>query len=339
MKRKRLRSYGVKCGVFPVGKRNLITDVLDVSVGNFTLVKDDSVLRTGVTIIFPTKACVYNERVFASSFVMNGYGKSTGLIQIEELGMLETPIFITSTLNVGKVWDAAVEYVLSKVKEARSINPVVMECNDLRVSQSELRPIGKEEVFKAIENASKEFELGNVGAGTGMVTFGFKGGLGSSSRIVGDYTVGALVVSNFGRKEDLLGYVKEDTSTREIGSIIVIVGTNAPLIPNQLKRIAKRGAIGIVRAGGKATHGSGDIVLAFSNAIRIPRKADMLNINYIPDDHKIFQDLMDATVEAVEEAIYDALLCAEDTLGRDGKVWKAVEPDIILKKLQQSILF
>jgi len=334
MGRKRLRNYGVRCGKFPVGKRNLITDVPGVSVGNFTLVKDNPVMRTGVTVVFPTKACVYNERIFASSFVMNGYGKSTGLIQIEELGMLETPIFITSTLNVGKVWDAAVEYVLSNAKEARSINPVVMECNDLRVSQSESRPIGKKEVFKAIENASDEFELGNVGAGAGMITFGFKGGLGSSSRIVGDYTVGTLVVSNFGRKEDLLGFIEKEPSKKETGSIIVIVGTNAPLIPNQLKRIAKRGAIGIMKAGGKATHSSGDIVLAFSNAVKIPRKADIVDINYIPDDHKIFQDLMDTTIEAVEEAIYDALLCAEDVTGRDGKLWKAIEPEIIIRKLQ-----
>jgi len=141
-----------------------------------------------------------------------------------------------------------------------------------------------------------------------------------------------LVVSNFGRKEDFLSCANKETNSKEIGSIIVIVGTNAPLIPNQLKRIAKRGAIGIMKAGGKATHGSGDIVLAFSNAVRIPRKADMLNINYIPDDNKILQDLMDATIEAVEEAIYDALLCAEDITGRDGRLWKAIEPEIVVKR-------
>ncbi|MCD6450509.1 MAG: P1 family peptidase [Thermotogaceae bacterium] len=334
MGRKRLRNYDVKVGKFPTGRRNLITDVPGVKVGNFTLIKENPVFRTGVTVVFPADDCIYNLRIFASSFVMNGYGKSTGLIQIEELGLLETPIFITSTLNVGKVWDAAVEYILSKVKDAKSINPVVMECNDLKVSQSELRPVGKDEVFKAIENASVEFELGNVGAGTGMVTFGFKGGLGSSSRVVGEYTVGALVVSNFGRKEDFSGYA--DENTEETGSIIVVVATNAPLIPNQLKRIAKRGAIGIMKAGGRATHGSGDIILAFSNAVKIPRKTNQLNVKYIPDDSKIFQDLMDATIETVEEAIYDALLCAEDMRGRDGRIWKAIEPEIIIKKLEQN---
>lgn len=331
--RKRLMDYGVHIGRFPRGKRNLISDVPGVKVGNCTLISDTPhVYRTGITAILPHEGCIYNDRVVASSFVLNGYGKSTGLVQVEELGLIETPILITSTLNVGKVWDGLISYVLGHVPDAKSINPVVMECNDGRVNEAEYRPLGEKEVFLAIEGASEDFSLGNVGAGTGMVTFGFKGGLGSASRIVDSYTVGALVVSNFGRKEDLLGVVEGQA---EIGSIIVVIATDAPLTARQLKRIARRGALGIAKAGGYATHGSGDIVLAFSTAHRIPRKAEApIDIKVIPDDTKLFQKLLDASVEVVWEAIYDALLASEDMVGRDGKVWKAVDPDVILKKVR-----
>ncbi len=331
--RRRLMDYGVQIGKFPRGKRNLITDVLGVKVGNYTLISDSPhVFRTGITAILPHEGCIYNERVVASSFVLNGYGKSTGLIQVEELGLVETPILINSTLNVGKVWDGLVSYVLSRVPDARSINPIVMECNDGRVNEAEYRPLGEKEVFLTIENASEDFSLGNVGAGTGMVTFGFKGGLGSASRMVEGYTVGALVVSNFGRKEDLLG-VGEGQA--EIGSIIVVIATDAPLTARQLKRIARRGALGIAKAGGYATHGSGDIVLAFSTAHKIPRKAEApIDIKVIPDDTKLFQKLLDVSVEVVWESIYDALLTSEDMVGRDGKVWKAVEPELVLHNLR-----
>ncbi len=332
--RKRMMDYGVYLGRFPRGKRNLITDVDGVKVGNYTLITDEPhVFRTGITVVFPHTECVYENRVMASYFVLNGYGKSTGLIQLEELGLLEAPIFITSTLNVGKVWDGVVSYITSKVPHAMSINPVVMECNDGKVSESIYRPLGAYEVFKAIESASDIFSLGNVGAGTGMTTFGYKGGLGSASRKVGDYTVGVLVVSNFGRKEDLEGHINGDTSETEVGSIIVIVATNAPLMPRQLKRLSKRGALGIAKAGGFATHGSGDIVLAFSTAHRIPRKGAVQSLNYIPDDDKLFQKLMDATVFAVWEAIYDALLTADDMIGKNGRLWKAVSPEVIIRKV------
>ena len=324
--RKRLEEFGVRIGRFERGKKNLITDVPGVLVGNYTLVSDEEgIIRTGITAVLPHPGNLYEDRVFAGLFVMNGYGKSCGLVQIEELGLLESPILVTSTFNVGRVWDGLLEYVLERNPGARSVNPVVLECNDSRVSESERRPLGRNEVFKSLEVASESFELGNVGAGTGMVTFGYKGGLGSSSRTVGGYTVGALVVSNFGREEDLGG------------SIIVIIATNAPLVPNQLRRLSRRGAVGIHRAGGRVTHSSGDIVLSFSTAFKVPRKG-RISLEYIPDDDPIFQDLLDAAVDSTEEAIYDALLCAEDMPGRDSKVWKAVDPEVILRKLSGGLI-
>ncbi len=328
--RKRLMDYGFKIGRFDRGKRNLITDVKGVKVGNYTLMSDEGgFFRTGVTVVFPHNENIYEKPVFSSVFVLNGYGKSTGLIQIEELGTLETPIFITSTLNVGKVWDAAVEYMLS-FGDIKSINPVVLECNDIRVNEAEKRPLGKEEVFRAIENADEIFQLGNIGAGTGMVTFGYKGGLGSSSRIVGQHTIGVLVVSNFGRREDLIG--GNNGISGNPGSIIVIIATDAPLIPKQLKRLGVRGALGISKAGGRANHKSGDIILAFSIAYMLARKNE-IQITYIPDDSKTMQDLMDAVIDCVVESIYDALLTAESMVGRDGEVYESIEPDIIFRRL------
>ncbi len=332
--KKTLKDFGIKIGKFERGPRNLITDVPGVLVGNYTLTEDSDrgIFRTGITAILPHPGSIYKERVFAAHFVLNGFGKSTGLVQIAETGMLETPVLITSTLNVGKVWDALVRYTIEKEENVMTLNPVVMECNDSRVNEAQKRPLGYEQVREALEGASEEFELGCVGAATGMATFGFKSGLGSSSRVVENFTVGVLAVPNFGRREDFAESNGPETTP---GSIIIVVATDAPLIPNQLRRIATRAALAIPMVGGRSTQGSGDIALAFSNAVKIPRNTEgpLLNIKYIPDDSKLFQKLLDATIDAAKESIIDSLLLGCDVEGRDGKEWKAANTDEILKKL------
>jgi len=345
--RKRLRDYGIEIGKFPTGSRNLITDVTGVKVGHFTLIKDEpSIARTGLTVIMPHEEDVYDQNVFASNFVINGFGKSIGTIQIEEMGIIESPIVITSTLNVGKVADALVSYMISKHPDLVTFNPVVLECNDGRLNDSRKRWLGETELLKAINNATTgKFELGVVGAGTGMVAFGFKSGIGSSSRIVrnndGDkYTIGVLTVPNCGRKSDLMikgvevGKIFEGEDEKPRGSIIIVVATDAPLIPRQLKRLCIRVAHGLARTGAKSTNHSGDVVLAFSNAIKIPRKpSSSVEFKYIPDDLPIFQDLMDAVIEATEEAILDALFTAETIEGFNNTRYEALPVEKILKDI------
>lgn len=345
--RKRLREYGIQIGKFPTGSKNLITDVMGVRVGHFTLIKEEpSVARTGLTVILPHEGDIYEQNVFASSFVINGFGKSIGTIQIEEMGVIESPIVVTSTLNVGRVADALVSCMISEHPDLLTFNPVVLECNDGRLNDSRRRWLGEEELLKAIDNVTnEEFELGVVGAGTGMVAFGFKSGIGSSSRVLtsddgNEYTVGVLAVPNCGRKSDLMikgvevGKIFGVKDEKPYGSIIIIVATDAPLIPRQLKRLCKRASHGLARTGAKSTNHSGDVVLAFSNAVKIPRKSsNPIDFKYIPDDLPIFQDLLDAVVETTEEAIVDALFTAETTEGFNDTKYEALDVEKILNLL------
>jgi len=343
--RRRLRDWGVKIGRFPTGQRNLITDVKGITVGNFTLIKDEPhIARTGLTVIMPHEKDIYDENVFASTFVINGFGKSIGIIQIEEMGLLESPIVITTTLNVGKIADSLVSYMISKHRDLITFNPVVLECNDGKLNDSRRRWLGEKELIGAIEKLSEDFELGAVGAGTGMVAFGFKSGIGSSSRIVKNgnekYTVGILTVPNFGRRTDLMikgieiGKMFEGKEENVYGSIIIIIATDAPLIPKQLKRLCVRATHGLARTGSRSTNHSGDVVLAFSNAVKLPRKpTNTVSLDYIPNDLPVFQDLMDAVVEATEEAILDALFMAQDMIGVNDTKYKALPVEQILKFL------
>ncbi len=347
--RKRARDYGITFGDFPTGKNNLITDVPGVRVGHYTLIKDEpSIARTGLTVILPHDMDIYDFPVFASYFVINGFGKSIGLMQIEEMGTIETPIVITTTLNVGKIADSVVSYILKSHKDAVTLNPIVLECNDARLNDSKMRWLGEKELFEALENLSDDtFELGSVGAGTGMVAFGFKSGIGSSSRIINSpeaeetYHLGVLVVPNCGRRKDLMikgvevgKHFKDEGDLK--GSIIMVIATDAPLIPRQLRRLCVRATHGLARTGAKSTNHSGDVVLAFSNSTKIPRKHAPLKFTYIPDDTELFQKLLDATVEAVEEAVIDALFTAETMIGVEGRKYEALPVEKVIDLIKRN---
>ncbi|MCG3222130.1 MAG: P1 family peptidase, partial [Candidatus Heimdallarchaeota archaeon] len=277
----RLRELGLKVGDLEIGKLNSIADVPGVKVGHHTIIEGEGVLtpgkgpiRTGVTVILPHQGNIFREKVVASSFVMNGFGKTIGLPQIQELGTIESIIALTGTLNIPKVADALIDYHLEKNPDigikTSTINIVVGECNDSYLNDIQGRHVRKEHVFEAIKNASSNVEEGAVGAGTGMVSFGYKSGIGTSSRKIvlddEEFFIGVLVLSNFGHKKDLtiLGqkYHQEhesiDSESKEKGSIMVIVATNAPMNSRQLQRIAKRAPLGISRTGSFVSWGSGD---------------------------------------------------------------------------------
>ncbi len=305
---------------FKRGKLNKITDVPDVKVGHSTFISEDPRIVTGVTVVLPHEGCVYNERLFASYFVLNGYGKSTGFVQVRETGTLETPIVLTGTMSVGKMWDCVAGYVISKTN-TRSVNPIVLECNDTRMGYSEKRVLSCENFYEALRNAEEDFELGCMGAGTGMVTFGYKSGIGSSSRIVGDYTIGVLAMPNFGSKEDF-------------GSIILLVATDAPLVPYQLRRLSVRASLAIPKIGGRVRHRSGDIVFSFSTAHKLPHDG-FVDLKYIVDDSKLFQDILEAVIEASYEAIVDSLVNGCDVVGREGKKYEKILLKELIEKLRK----
>ncbi|WP_373898180.1 P1 family peptidase [Haloimpatiens sp. FM7315] len=333
--KKRIRDYGVKIGSLKTGKNNLITDVLGVKVGNLTLKMGD--INTGVTAIVPHDENIFKDKLIAASHVINGFGKSVGTIQIEELGTLETPILLTNTLNVGKVSDALIEYMLRKNEDigitTGTVNPVVFECNDGYLNRIRERKIGFKEVENCIKNAKSIFEEGAVGAGTGMSLYGFKGGIGSSSRVIElnekEYNLGTLVLTNFGLQKDLVinGInIGRDISKDKLeesldkGSCIIIIATDIPMSYRQLKRISKRASVGMARTGSYIGNGSGEIVIAFStaNKIRHYEKEDFLNIKII-NENKIDR-VFRAVAESVEESILNALVRAETLVGRDGNI-------------------
>ncbi len=321
------------------GKFNKITDVKGVTVGHYTI--DQGEIQTGVTVIMPCSDNPFLEKLPAASYVINGYGKTAGLVQIDELGTLESPIGLTNTLCVGRVQDALVSYMIARCKsdkhDLKSINVVVGECNDGKINAIERQSITKAHVESAIANAKKDFQRGSVGAGRGMVCHDLKGGIGSASRIVEilekTYTVGALVLANHGKGEHLIIgnrpiglelFAKEDSDSLEKGSIMVILATDAALDSRQLKRIAKRATAGIARVGSAFGNGSGDIVIAFSTANRVPdynRKRDaksLLSSTRLPDI--LLDDLFGATIETVAAAVVDAIVSA--TTVRDVKSLK-----------------
>jgi D-aminopeptidase len=301
--RPRLRDVGIVPGTLAPGPLNAITDVEGVRVGHTTIVRGDTV-RTGVTAVLPHGGNLFREKVPAAVFVGNGFGKLMGSTQVEELGEIESPILLTNTLAVGRVADAAVEYMTSLPgnENVRSINIVVGETNDGRLNDIRGRHITREDVFAAIRNAKGgAVEEGSVGAGTGTVAFGFKGGIGTSSRKAGNWTVGVLVQSNFGGHLMIAGVPvgRELTDTPD-GSIMIVVATDAPVDARNLKRMAARGIMGLARTGSSGSNGSGDYVIAFSTA----RNPAQLVAN---DD---ISPLFLAVIEATEEAIYNSLFRA-----------------------------
>lgn len=351
--RPRSRDIGLRVGVLTPGRLDAITDVEGVRVGHVTLVKGDDV-RTGVTAVVPHGGNLFREKVPAAVFVGNGFGKLAGSTQVEELGELETPILLTNTLNVPRVADALVEWMLALPgnEDVRSVNPLVGETNDGQLNDIRGRHVGREEVFAALKTAKGgEVEEGSIGAGTGTVAFGFKGGIGTASRVVparhGGYTVGVLVQTNYGGVLTMNGapvgrelgryYLKDDleparragrerepsgpspNADRADGSCIVVVATDAPLDARNLRRLAARAMLGLARTGSPATNGSGDYVIAFStapqNRIRHGDTA-LRRVELLPND--AMSPLFLACVEATEEAVYNSLLRATTVTGRGG---------------------
>lgn len=304
----------------PCGTRNLITDVNGVKVGHKTLTSGSA--RTGVTAILPHGGDLFGDKVEAAVAVLNGFGKSVGLVQLEELGQIETPIVLSNTFAMPVCSSALIKRAVEDNpdigRSLPTVNALALECNDGLLNDIQSMQVTERDVFAAIEAADVEFTLGAVGAGTGMRTFGFAGGLGSASRLIkvedAEHTLGALVLSNFGQQSELRFCGRRMIGTDETvehedkGSIIVVLATDAPLDSRQLKRVAKRASAALGRTGSYLGHGSGDIAIAFSTAT--------------PSDDRIAERLLDklflATVEATEEAIYRAMWHSESRVGYDG---------------------
>ncbi len=345
--RPRARDIGLVVGIFEPGTHNAITDVAGVRVGHVT-VSDGERIQTGVTAILPHGGNPYRSRVPAAIHVGNGFGKLLGVTQVRELGELETPILLTCTLCVWKAADAMAEWMLERegMEGVRSINPVVGETNDGRLNDIRARPITAEHVVKALESASGgPVEDGVVGAGAGTVAFGWKGGIGTSSRVLpaslGGYTVGVLVQSNFGgilqmngapvgRELGQYAFAQQvrrrdggQADEQEWGSIMIVVATDAPLSDRNLERVGKRAVMGLARTGSFASNGSGDYVIAFSTAEGVRRTpgTEVRTVQDLSNDH--MSALFQATVEATEEAIYNSLLRAH-TVTSNGRTVEAL---------------
>lgn len=344
---KRIRDYGFEMGVLSPGPLNAITDVPGVLVGHATLVLGDSV-RTGVTAILPHTGNLFQEKVPAAIYIGNGFGKLAGYSQVDELGNIETPIVLTNTMSVPVAMNALISYTLGQAgnEEVRSVNAVVGETNDGRLNDIRGRHVKESHVLEAIRNARPGIvNEGNVGAGTGTVAFGYKGGIGTASRKVpeksGGYMLGVLVQANFGgiltlNGENLataLGRVPNSFKDDTDGSCMMVVITDAPLDTRNLKRLAKRCMLGLARTGGIASNGSGDYVIAVSTfeKNRVRYSAESL----VSDTESLHNDFMSplflAAVEATEEAIWNALVSAESTSGFNGVRVEALPVDKVLK--------
>lgn len=339
---KNLRKYGIEIGVLDTGPMNSITDVRGVEVGNQTLIKEDHI-RTGVTAILPHPGNLFQQKVPAAVHVGNGFGKLAGSTQIQELGNIETPIILTNTLSVPTAADALIDYTFTfdDNNNVRSVNPVVGETNDGYLNNIRGRHVSKEDVLKAIRSAdSGRVSQGNVGAGTGTIAFGFKGGIGSSSRIIpesrGGYTVGVLAQTNFGGVLQIAGvpvgkelgkyYLSDQLNESPDGSCMIIVATDAPLGARNLERLAKRAMLGLAKTGGISSNGSGDYVIAFSSAesVRIPYHSKNSIQNQPELRNEGMSPLFMAAIEATEEAIVNSLFHAETMTGHDGHTINAL---------------
>jgi D-aminopeptidase len=351
--RGRARDFGIIVGVIPPGKTNAITDVPGVKVGHVTKIQG-STIRTGVTAILPHGGNVFQDKVPGAVFIGNGFGKLAGISQVQELGTIETPIILTSTLNVSTGIDAVIEYTLGLEgnEEVRSVNAVVGETNDGYLNDIRGRHVTKEDVLKAIEIASDNSVIeGNVGAGTGTICFGFKGGIGSSSRVLpkelGGYTVGVLVQTNFGGNLAIDGvpvgeelgkyFFSRILKDKADGSCMIVVATNAPVDARNLERMASRAIMGLAKTGGIGSNGSGDYVIAFSTneALRIPHqpREPTQTVTLLGNDS--MSPLFMAVIEATEEAILNSLFKAETMVSGDGNKVEALPLEDVLKILKK----
>lgn len=349
----RPRDMGIEIGVLKTGTNNAITDVKGVLVGQVTLVDEKKGMHTGVTAIVPHTDNIFKNKVPAGIFLANAFGKMTGYPQVKELGNLETPIVLTNTLNVAAGIDGIIDYTFSFKEngDVRSVNAVVGETNDGGINDIRARFVKPADVLKAIQTAkSGPVEEGAVGAGTGTKAFGFKGGIGTASRVLpkemGGWTVGVLVQTNFGGLltidgvevgKALGGYPYQKEIESADGSIMMIVATDAPLEARNLERVAKRAFMGLAKSGGVASNGSGDFVIAFSTneTMRIPYDNKPLakvpmNVVHNDDMTPIFM----ATIEATEEAIINSLFAAKDVKGFNGKEVKALPVDKVMEMMK-----
>jgi len=362
MSKHRLRDLGISIGSMPTGRWNAITDVPGVRVGHTTLIDPELPIRTGVTAIHPHAGSAFHESAPAAIAVLNGSGEMTGRSQIDEYGILESPVLITNTLSVGAVHKAVTEWLTEQEPGLGSNHffvPAVAETFDGFLNDGSGQHVDRQHVFSALNDAKDgPVAEGNVGGGTGMLTCQFKGGIGTSSRLVeigsAQYTVGVLVQSNFGARQDLLidgvpigreidGMmpVRNGNVAEKDGSIIVVVATDAPLSDRQLRRLCFRAMLGLSRAGGIGRNSSGDIMIAFSNAPenRTPRSFDPVIDNPVQIrlqlNDRMIDPLFQATVEATSEAIGNALVAAETMTGRAGNTAFALPHDRLVSVMRK----
>jgi len=352
--RPRMREFGIETGIIEPGQWNAITDVAGVRVGQVTLIEGEDI-RTGVTAILPHAGNIYQEKVPAAVYVANGYGKLTGYTQVEELGTIETPIILTNTLTVPTAANALISYTLSLPGNERvgSVNAVVGETNDGWLNDIRGRHVKEEHVIEAIEKAqSGPVEEGCVGAGTGTICYGFKGGIGTASRKLpearGGYTVGVLVQTNHGGVLQINGfpvgirlgnyYMSRDLDDSPEGSCMIVVATDAPLDSRNLKRLAKRALLGIARTGGFYSSGSGDYAIAFSTAegLRVPHRPSSPTMQIEILRNRNVSPLFLAAAEAAEEAILNSLFKARDMEGKDGSKVEALPLDKLKKIMEEA---
>jgi D-aminopeptidase len=359
MERARARDLGVVIGTMPTGPRNAITDVAGVRVGHRTIIRGDGpgAIRTGVTAVFPHEGLPWLERVYAGTHILNGFGELIGINQVNEWGLLHSPIVMTSSLAIGKAYDATIRWRTERhatTTHEGGDMPVVTECDDSFLNDVTSFPLTDEDVAAALDAAEASgggVEEGCVGSGTGMQCMDFKGGIGTASRTVGGgFTVGVLVMTNFGERQNLLidgvpvgreiaDLLPEETNE---GSCIVITATDAPMVPHQLRRIAMRSGLGLARCGSVGHNGSGELMLAFSTRNRIPLESDggVVELRAVLDGGtwqgpSPINDLFRATVEATEEAVVNAMFMATTTVGHDGNTLHAIPLDRTLEILER----
>lgn len=360
----RIRDLGIYKSQLKTGANNAITDVKGVSVGHSTVIEGEGnwqgngPYRTGVSVILPHQENLYEDKVSAAVHTINGFGKYAGLEQIRELGSIETPIALTSTLNMPRVADALISYAIEQsphiavgFKESgyqgyASVNPVVGECADGFLSDAQSRRVGEKEVRQALENASfGSVTEGSVGAGTGMSCFEWKGGIGTASRILneeqGGFKVGVLVNTNFGRPPELsisgvpVGQhiVPPNYSGQsDHGSIMMIIATDAPMDSRQLSRLAKRASFGLARAGSTCHAGSGDVIISFSTTYRIPDRpiSILMNRPTLANEHSVITAMSQAVIESIEESIYNSMFMSQTVVGRDGNTRYGIPTDEVV---------
>lgn len=319
-------------GRFPTGRRNALVDVPGVLVGHRTIIEGDR-LRTGVTAVLPHGGNLYEQKVLGGFHAVNAYGKAAGLTQLGELGTIESPLLLTNTLSVGAAWEGGLRHLLEQNPEAArdrdTMNVIVGECFDGWLSDARALAVRPEHALDAIAAANiDETAEGAVGAGTGTTCFGYKAGVGNSSRVAGGHALGCLVVSNYGARRDLHLLVGPDVAPRDGGaeppaqggSIMILLGTDAPLSERQLRRLALRGTFGLGRSGSFASNASGEYVIAFSTAHRIAHRGedDRDELSFLRDDSTAMRDLFEAAGELVHESVLNSLCVADAVEGRDG---------------------